>query len=59
MIKSNINIVSNIYIRSNTIIKRDKKYTEKITGAKRLRDICEHYVGLEAITPLLFSIWFR
>ena len=49
MIKSNIGINSNIYIRNNPDIKRDKKYTEKITGAKLLNDIRRRYVGFEAI----------
>lgn len=49
MIKSNISITSNIYIRSNPDIRRDKKYTEMITGAKRLNDIRRRYLGLETI----------
>lgn len=49
MIKSNIGIASNIYIRSNPDIRRDIKYTEKITGAKLLNDISRRYIGLEAI----------
>ena len=50
MINSNISIASNIYIRSNSDIKKDRKYTEKITGAKLLNDICRKYAGFEAIT---------
>ena len=49
MIKSNISIISNIYVRSNPDIRKDKQYTEKITGAKRLKDISQHYSGFEAI----------
>ena len=49
MIKSNISIKSNIYIRSNSNIIKDRKYTEKITGAKLLNDIHRHYVGFDAI----------
>lgn len=49
MIKSNISITSNIYIRSDHDIRRDRKYTEKITGAKRLNDIRKRYFGLETI----------
>lgn len=44
MIKSNIGIASNIYIRSDPDIRRDRKYTEKITGAKLLNDIRRRYV---------------
>jgi hypothetical protein len=53
MIKSNIGIGSNIYIRSNPDIKKDRKYVEKITGAKLLCDIRRRYVGFEAI-PLTY-----
>ena len=49
MIKSNISIASNIYIRSDPDIRKDRKYTEKITGAKLLNDIRRRYVGFEAI----------
>lgn len=49
MVKSNISINSNIYIRSNPSINKDRKYTEKITGANRLREMCNRYIGLEAI----------
>lgn len=49
MIKSNISIVSNIYIRNDPDIRKDKKYTEKITGVKLLNDICRRYIGFEAI----------
>ena len=49
MIKSNISIASNIYIRSDPDIRKDKKYTEKITGAKLIKDMRQRYVGLEAI----------
>lgn len=31
MIKSNISIASNIYVRNSSDIRRDRKYTEKIT----------------------------
>lgn len=49
MIKSNINIASNIYVRSNSDIRKDRKYVGKITGAKLLKDIKNRYIGLEAI----------
>lgn len=49
MIKSNISINSNIYIRSDPDIRKDRKYTEKITGAKLLRKIRRCYAGFEAI----------
>lgn len=49
MIKSNININSNIYIRSNPDLKKDKQYIEKITGAERIRKIKERYYGIESI----------
>lgn len=49
MIKSNIGISSNIYIRSNPDIRKDRKYTEKITDAKLLHNIRKRYFGLEAI----------
>ena len=49
MIKSNITIASNIYIRSDPDIKRDRKYTEKITGAKLLNKIRKKFTGFQAI----------
>lgn len=49
MIKSNISIASNIYIRSNPDIRKDRKYTKKITGARRLRDIRQRYTGFDSI----------
>ena len=49
MIKSNISISSNIYIRSDPDIRRDRKYTEKITGTKLLNDIRRRYVVFESI----------
>ncbi|MCM1381795.1 MAG: UvrD-helicase domain-containing protein, partial [Muribaculaceae bacterium] len=49
MIKSNINISSNIYIRSNPDIRFDKKYRDKITGSEKIREIKKKYFGL---TPL-------
>ena len=49
MIKSNINITSNIYVRSDPCIDKDRKYTEKITGAKLLKSISQRYIGLNAI----------
>ena len=54
MVKSNISITSNIYVRSNSDITKDRKYTEKITGAKLLKDIRQRYVGFEKIplTPI-------
>ena len=39
MLESNINIVSNIYIRREEDIRKDKRYTEKITGAALLSEI--------------------
>ncbi len=51
MIESNINIVSNVYIRNKELkFNKDKKYIEKITGAERLKEIRKHCVGLEAVT---------
>lgn len=49
MIKSNIGITSNIYVRSNPEIRKDKNYTEKITGVKLLKTISENYIGFETI----------
>lgn len=45
MIKSNISITSNIYLRSDTYVVKDRKYTEKITGPQRLRDILKNDVN--------------
>ncbi|HRR76625.1 MAG TPA: UvrD-helicase domain-containing protein [Ruminococcus sp.] len=50
MIKSNISIVSNIYIRSDPDITKDRRYTEKITGAKRIQDIQRQYIGFQKIS---------
>ena len=47
MIKSNTSITSNIYIRNDPDIRKDRKYTEKVTGAKRLRDMRQRYTGFE------------
>ncbi|MCM1230851.1 MAG: UvrD-helicase domain-containing protein [Ruminococcus flavefaciens] len=49
MVKSNINITSNIYIRRDSDIKRDRQYTEKITGVRLLREIKDKYIGFETI----------
>ena len=49
MIKYNISITSNIYIRNDPDIRKDRKYTEKVTGAKRLRDMRQRYTGFESI----------
>ncbi len=49
MIKSNINIISNIYIREHNSIRDDRKYTKKITGAKRLQNLQMQYHGLNSI----------
>lgn len=49
MIKSNINITSNIYIRSNSELREDSGYVSKITGAKKIKEIQERYIGFEAI----------
>lgn len=50
MITSNINIVSNIYIRSDPNIKTDRKYMEKITGPKLLRAIAERNTSFDPIS---------
>lgn len=50
MIESNINIISNIYIRSDPDIRNDRKYAERITGAKMLRELKKNYgISLSAI----------
>lgn len=49
MIESNINITSNVYIRSSSVLKNDKIFIEKITGAKKLQFLKKHYIGFEAI----------
>ena len=49
MVESNINIVSNIYVRSDPDIKKDRQYIEKITGAKRIKEIQNRYYGLNRI----------
>ncbi len=49
MADSNINITSNIYIRNDPDIRKDREYLEKITGARRLRYIKNHYTGLRSI----------
>ena len=49
MVESNINIVSNIYVRSDPDIKKDRQYTEKITGATRIKEIQNRYYGLNRI----------
>lgn len=51
MLESNINITSNIYIRKEEDIKKDKRYTENITGAALLCKINQRYGrGLDKIT---------
>lgn len=49
MLKSNINIVSNVYIRNNEDIKKDYEYTRHITGKKRLTDISRSYSGIQSV----------
>ena len=49
MIESNIDITSNIYIRSDPDLKKDKRYIEKITGAKRIKEIKNRYYGFDSI----------
>lgn len=49
MLKSNINIVSNVYIRSNEDIKKDYEYIRHITGKKRLNDIKRNYSGIQSV----------
>lgn len=49
MLQSNIGITSNIYIRRHPDITKDREYTAKITGAKRIRALTARYTGLEAI----------
>ena len=49
MVESNINIVSNIYVRSDSDIKKDRQYIEKITGAKRIKEIQNRYYGFNRI----------
>lgn len=49
MINSNINISSNIYVRSNSSLRKDRKYVEKITGSKRLKEIKNRYFGFDSI----------
>lgn len=49
MLKSNINITSNIYIRNSPELRNDLEYVQKITGAKRLRSIQSAYFGLQSI----------
>lgn len=50
MLKSNINISSNIYIRSCRDIRKDKEYLQRITGAQRIRDLQNRFTGLESLT---------
>ncbi len=52
MINSNINISSNIYIRKYKDLRRDKQYTEKIVGAKRLKEIKAKHSGILNRIPL-------
>ena len=49
MFNSNIHIASNIYVRQDPDIRRDKSYTKKITGAKLLNELRQKYFGLESI----------
>lgn len=49
MIQSNISIRSNIYIRRNPDIRKDRAYTEKITGAERIRNLNKENGTLERI----------
>ena len=45
MIESNIGIASNIYIRKDSDLTKDAEYLNKVSGAKRLRDIRRRYYG--------------
>ena len=45
MIKSNINISSNIYIRRHRDLYFDKQYIEQVVGANRLKEIKNRYSG--------------
>ena len=45
MIKSNINISSNIYIRRHRDLYSDKQYIEQVVGANRLKEIKNRYSG--------------
>ena len=49
MIGSNISITSNIYIRKNPDIRKDREYTGKITGAKLIKKLRRQYAGFDAI----------
>lgn len=49
MLESNINIVSNIYIRSNENITKDYEYIRHITGVKLLKYIKNNYSGFQSI----------
>ncbi len=49
MLKSNINIVSNIYIRRDEEIARDYEYVKRITGRKLLTDIKNRSYGVQAV----------
>lgn len=55
MMKSNINITSNIYIRTNSDISKDRKYAEKITGSKRIHEVQKRYgngLARISLTPI-------
>ena len=49
MIESNISIASNIYIRRNSDIRKDRQYTKQITGTKLIREIQKKYIGVDYI----------
>lgn len=49
MVKPNINVTSNIYIRRDSDIRRDTQYTDKITGPQLLNRIQKRFYGFEAI----------
>ena len=49
MIKSNINISSNIYIRRHRDLYFDKQYIEQVVGANRLKEINQYSGSLSSI----------
>lgn len=49
MEKSNINIISNIYVRSEDDVTHDKKYVEHIFGAERLKNLKNSLSSLSTV----------
>lgn len=49
MEKSNINIISNIYVRSEDDVTHDKKYVEHIFGAERLKNLRDSLSSLSTV----------